>query len=338
MRKKINIKFQNGLNFETATEEILSELQDDYEFIDSDKPDFIVFGPYGNDVPVKGDYTRIGYFCENMKPDFSSCEWAFGIPRQEEINNEKYFRIQWHGLNPKQLVKNLTDNEIDQILDQKKNFCNFLYSNEVPFRERFFKELSKYKKIDAPGKSMNNMPNMDHGFQGTTWERKRGFLSSYKFTIAFENYVYPGYQTEKLYDPMQVNSLPIYLGDSYVTEVFNPKSFINALDYLDLKKNTLISFIEKHAQQDFVDLRPHIYRKPNHHLSRKVKKMGRFLKMDLQLGKAGFTALIDQIINIDQNQELYIQYLKQPWFHHNQIPTYTSSKMQWNRIFDGNNA
>ena len=229
MKRKIKINFQNGLDFCSFKKEVfdINGVSDIFDFELSDNPDVIIFGPYGTDIPKKGIYLRVGYFCENMIPDFNSCEWVFGIPREESFKNPRYRRIQWHGINPNNLVKNLSENDIDRIINQKKEFCNFTFSNPVPYREAFFKQLSKYKKVHALGKSMNNMGSFDNLYTGNFWERKRQFLSKYKFTIAFENYVFPGYQTEKLYDPMQANSLPIYCGDPFISEIFNTKSFIN---------------------------------------------------------------------------------------------------------------
>ncbi|RZJ48653.1 MAG: hypothetical protein EOO44_20420, partial [Flavobacterium sp.] len=264
MMHKIKIKFKNGLNFDTFKKEVfdVNGVSDSFEFELSDNPDFIVFGPYGNDIPPKGNYTRIGYFCENITPDLSICEWAFGIPREEEVNHKNYKRIQWHGFNPQLLVKNLSDNDIDEIVTQKQKFCNFLYSNTVPYREDFFKQLSKYKKVDAPGKSMNNMPSIDSIYSGDVWERKRSFLSKYKFTIAFENYAYPGYQTEKLYDSMRVNSLPIYCGDNYINETFNTDSFLNTPDFLKIRQSSFLDLIQKKSQLNFVDIRPSFFKNP----------------------------------------------------------------------------
>ena len=206
-----------------------------YQFEESAEPDFIIFGPYGNDIPPKGNYTRIGYFCENIKPDLSICEWAFGVPRGEDVKHPNYKRIQWHGVDPHLLIKKPGDDP-EKILASKTKFCNFLYGHQVPYREAFFTQLSKYKKVDAPGLSMNNMPGIDMLYKGGKWEAKRQFLSPYKFTIAFENDIFPGYQTEKLYDAMLAGSIPIYCGDPYIGEIFNTKSFINAAEYLPKKK------------------------------------------------------------------------------------------------------
>lgn len=335
LKKTIKVRLQNGLDFETFKKEVfdIEKLDDLFDFRQSDEPEFIIFGPYGNDIPQKGNYTRVGYFCENITPDFSHCEWAFGVPDENEVKNPKYKRIQWHGLAPESLLKSLTDNDIDLILQQKNKFCNFLYSNPVAYREQFYKQLSKYKKIDAPGKSMNNMASIDTLYKGNIWERKLQFLSEYKFTIAFENYAYPGYQTEKLYDAMLLNSLPVYCGDENINKVFNPKSFINVGDVIEPQKGKLVSMLERSSQQSFVDIRPQFFKSPIHRLTRKVKAIGRELKMKLQYNNLDFSDLIDRIIEIDNNQELYIEYLKQPWFYNNTIPTKTLNRDRWIQIF-----
>lgn len=333
--KVIKVKVQNGLSYQNLIEQIILEMPSDFILEESnDNPELIIFGPYGIDIPKKGNYLRVGYFCENITPDLSCCEWAFGIPREEEINHPNYKRIQWHGLNPEVLIKNIDDNEIDRIFETKTKFCNFLYSHKVPYREEFFKQLSKYKKIDAPGKSMNNMPSIDQICKGNIWERKRQFLKNYKFTIAFENYVYPGYQTEKLYDAMQCNSIPIYCGDPYIHEVFNTKSFINAGDFLIENKNIAVPFLEKYAQLKFIDILPQYYKNPKNRIQRKLKDWGRKLKMRLQYQKLDFSPVIDEIIKVDRNPQFYKDMLKKSWFVNNQVPERLSTYKQWEKIFN----
>jgi alpha(1,3/1,4) fucosyltransferase len=331
LKKKINIRYQNGINKQIAESDILSELLNDYEFIESEHPDFILFGPYGNDIPQPGNYTRIGYFSENMWPDMAVCEWAFGIPHERDINHPKYKRIQWHGLDPQKLVKP-AGYDAEAIYAGKKHFCNFLYSHHVPYREEFFKQLSKYKKVDAPGKSMNNMPSIDTLYTGSIWERKRQFLSEYKFTIAFENYVYPGYQTEKLYDAMQTNSVPIYCGDPLVGDIFNTNSFINTTDYIKTGDGGIVKWLEKTSQPDFNDMRPAFYTDPASRIKRKIKIIGRQAKMNIQF--KNFDRLIQRIIELDKDNDQYIKMLNQPWFNNNTPPTNASAKSRWIEVFD----
>lgn len=338
MVKTIKIKCQNGISLKEAVRDIFFELDQHFTFVESEEPDFILFGPYGNEIPKPGNYIRIGYFSENIQPDMSICEYAFGIPTAAEINHPNYRRIQWHGLHPDLLVKKLSENDIDQLIETKDKFCNFIYSNPVAYREEFFRQLSKYKKVDAPGKSMNNMPSIDSIYEGSFWERKRKFLSPYKFTIAFENYAYPGYQTEKLYDSMQINSIPIYCGDIHINEIFNTKSFINVTDYLKFNDNSLIRFLELRSQQNFTDYRPAFFNGPQHRLNRKLKHIGRQLKMKLQFNDLDFSQVIERIIEIDQNDDLYAQYLREPWFLANKAPDNASLKEQWINIFNSKKA
>ncbi len=331
-KKQIKIKFQNGLAFHYSVREILSYVLDRYEFIDSDEPDFIMFGPYGADLPPKSDkYVRIGYFCENIVPDFSICEWAFGMPADEEIKHQKYKKIQWHNLDPNDLVKNNIDT--DSIINSKTKFCNFLYGHKVPYREAFFKELSKYKKIDAPGKSMNNMPSIDSIYSGDMWDRKRQFLKPYKFTISFENNSYPGYQTEKIYDAMLENSIPIYCGDPYIHNLFNTKSFLNAFDIINPSYDGFIQWLEKHSQMNFVDFRPGVYKTIPQHIVRKLKTIGRDLKMKWEFNGLNYKKLVDRIVEIDENENLYREMLQQPWFNNNEVPAHTSAVNRWAEIF-----
>lgn len=329
-KKRIKIKFQNGIEFHSSKKEILGGLLDEYDFIDSENPDFIVFGPYGNNVPEKGNYTRIGYYCECITPDLSNCEWAFGVPREEEINDYRYKRIQWHGLNPESLIKEM---DAEEILSKKNKFCNFLYSNIIPHREAFFKQLSKYKKIDAPGRSMNNMLSIDSQYTGSKWDIKRQFLTPYKFTIAFESYTYPGYQTEKLYDAMQMNSIPIYCGDPNIADIFNKESFINAKDYLPVSNKPIKDFLEQNCQYNFKDYLPVTYSSIYYRVRRKLKTIGKAQKMRIELKNLDFTPLIDRIIELDKNPEEYLKMLKEPWFKNNTIPEHLSSNNRWREIF-----
>jgi hypothetical protein len=332
-KKQIKIKFQNGLSFQWSVKEIFNGLLDEFSFIDSDDPDFIIFGPYGNDIPPKGNYTRIGYFCENIKPDLSICEWAFGIPREEDIKQPNYKRIQWHGLNPQDLIKG-AGYDAEKVLASKTKFCNFLYSHKVPYREAFFSQLSKYKKVDAPGKSMNNMPRIDDLYKGDIWDVKKQFLSPYKFTIAFENDIYPGYQTEKLYDAMLAQSIPIYFGDPFVGEIFNTGSFINVREYLPQKNQALSTKLGKLGHMDFEDIRPSFLRSPKHRLKRKVRSWARNFKTKLQFAGMDFGPVIEKIIELDTHPDLYLQYLKQPWLNDNTLDERFSTKKRWLEIFN----
>jgi hypothetical protein len=99
---------------------------------------------------------------------------------------------------------------------------------------------------------------------------KRKFQSEYKFSIAFENEAYrpqhPGYTTEKIMEPMTVNSVPIYWGNHLINKEFNTKSFVNFYDFKDMNE------------------------------------------------------MIDYIIELDKDDNKYLEMLNQPWFLDYNVP------------------
>lgn len=132
-----------------------------------------------------------------------------------------------------ELGKNkLTEDEAQESLKEKK-FCNFIYSNPKahPFRDELFYAVSSYKKVDSLGAHLNNTSvrptRSNEDWYNLSIEQKSG----YKFTIACENALFEGYTSEKIMGTFKAHSIPIYFGNPYVAENFNPEAFINCHDY-----------------------------------------------------------------------------------------------------------
>ena len=102
-------------------------------------------------------------------------------------------------------------------------FCNFTYSRPSKDRIEFFLQLNRYKKIHSTGAVYNNT--------GYRLGNKVLELADWKFTIAFENTVLPGYVTEKLIEPLAAGSVPIYAGGEMAVNDFNPQAFIRLSDF-----------------------------------------------------------------------------------------------------------
>jgi hypothetical protein len=190
----------------------------------------------------KGDFVKILYATDGIIPNMNECDWAFSSHFEEKINHPNYFRI------PMDLIFNYPLHKetrlpykrkinFEKIKKQKTKFCNFIYSQDINKRNDFFKKLSKYKYIDAPGRCMNNMIQISNETPrasrvSSDWVKtKLNFIKPYKFTIAFENVIQDGWTTEKLTHPLLVNSIPIYIGNKKVSRDFNTKSFINYHDF-----------------------------------------------------------------------------------------------------------
>ncbi len=125
----------------------------------------------------------------------------------------------------------LTPEEAKQILEGNPKFCCFMYSHSSEPRDSFFHLLSQYKHVDSLGKWLNNTGTQSTRDNSDWYSLSIDIKRGYKFSIAMENAVYRGYTTEKIVSSLQAHSVPIYWGDPTVTELINPKAFINCNDY-----------------------------------------------------------------------------------------------------------
>ncbi len=162
---------------------------------------------------------------ENRPPDYKNMDYMFSFFPTDSRNFQANPLIAGPYQN-----KELQAESLQYRAMPKTRFCNFLYSNslskDTEKRINFCHLLSKYKKVDCGGKSLNNHPRIEYGL-----DNKLQFLQHYKFTIAFENQSTEWYLTEKIYHAFLAGSIPIYWGCSQVARFYNPESFINCHDF-----------------------------------------------------------------------------------------------------------
>jgi hypothetical protein len=262
-----------------------------FEFIASSTPRFVIYSQNAKIKRIPTNCVRIFYTGENKRPNMRVCDWALTYDYDEELKHPRHHRLpNYTRLGAgKDLIKPPSYNP-ESILKTKTKFCAFVYWHNVPFRNKFFQRLSKYKRIDSPGRAHNNMPTIEKvpvKDLRKTYEKvfyrandlKLKFLQPYKFVIAFENNpMCPGYTTEKLYHAMLANSIPLYWGNPLVHRDFNTKSFVNYHDYNSID------------------------------------------------------AMIDQIIELDQNDDLYMKWLSEPWYPNNKLTKYVNPKIIINKF------
>ena len=227
--KTLNINFVDfwpGFNYKTFF--LYKFLSAYYNLCICEKPDYLFCSCFGYNHWKYDNCIKIYYTAENLAPDFNIYDYGIGFHYIKL--EDRYLRFplwliySWGNL---EMMQDKQDLDLSGLCNRK--FCNFVYSNSGwanPIRERFYYELSKYKKIDSGGSFLNNI-----GFHVPD---KLKFIKDYKFSIAIENSVSPGYTTEKIIEPMMVNSIPIYYGDPYIGKDFNTKSFIQIHDSSDL--------------------------------------------------------------------------------------------------------
>jgi hypothetical protein len=271
----------------------MPDLLNAFAFVPEAEPDFVMFSDkFQQHVPARS--VPIYFPGENEEPTWKGYNWAFTFKYDEELKDPRHLRFPNYtrlgaGID---LIKGQA--RAEGILQSKKQFCAFVYSHNVGFRNQFFEKLSKYKFIHAPGASLHNtgwlsgkqhnddLHSLDNMYG--KYAQKVHYLKQFKFTICFENESSIGYTSEKLYHAMLANSLPIYWGNPLVHRDFNTKSFINFHDYNSLD------------------------------------------------------ALIDRIIEVDKNDDLYLSYVQQPWYPENKLTRYTDSSIiiaHFKKIFAG---
>ncbi len=132
-------------------------LEESFTVARKEPADLIIFSDGVQSIPSTSTI-KIYYTFENLVPNFQHCDWAFTFLYTDcfpDPRNMRHFGpIQSKEASDSLLLKNKTH----RYNFEREKFCNFIFSHETPFRNWFFSQLSKYKKIDAPGRAMNNCP------------------------------------------------------------------------------------------------------------------------------------------------------------------------------------
>lgn len=224
--KTIKVKFVDFWDyFDPLNNFITNVLSLKYHIEISDTPDYLIFSVFGYENIKYHDCTKIFFSGENIVPDFNICDYGIGFNFLSF--GDRYLRMPLYTTYDIHLLE--TPKVIVPEIVLNRKFCSFVVSNAqgAPERERFFQLLSEYKQIDSGGRYKNNV--------GGPVSDKIAFIKNYKFNIAFENSISDGYTTEKIIEPMLVNSLPIYWGNRLISRDFNPASFINVTKYSSLE-------------------------------------------------------------------------------------------------------
>lgn len=215
------VDFWPGFNYKCNLKYLLQE----YDIvIDKEFPDYLFFSCFGQEHLLYKNCIRIFWSGENAVPDLNICDYAVSLSSIQ--CGDRTFRTYVNNFYLLDYSPMLTEKNMLQ-----RKFCNFIYSNNFcsdSYREKIFRELSKYKQIDSGGSFLNNM--------GGRVGDKSQFLREYKFTLSIENSSMEGYVTEKILDPFLSQSLPIYWGSPNVSSDYNPNSFVNLMTYSSMEE------------------------------------------------------------------------------------------------------
>lgn len=299
------INFFGGFDDEMCRSHVLMELCDEFTFVFDAAPDVLLVGCYGQDTVPASNAIRVGYYTENVAPDLVNFDYFFGCEYADIVRSPKYCKRVFGPLDPG-AFQGCADPE--QELHRKTRFCNFIYRVRLPFRERFCAELSRrYKQVTAPGISMNNCSDLGARSSPSWQQEKQAYLRSFKFTIAFENSRRIGYTTEKLYDALGADTVPIYWGDPQVDTVVNRHALV-VVDS-DWDRDVLPWLRLPEARLPYKPFRRE--RSLGNRLRGRANDLTAWVRARLPYTK-GFEAAIDEIRRLDNDDAAYIAKLAQP--------------------------
>ena len=243
IKRKINVKYMDFRPpFQLERFDVHQILMEKYEVIQSNNPDYVIFGEFGNrNFGIENRFNCVKLFLTtaNREPDFRNTDYAIGT---HYINNgDRYFRkpTDTHQLTAIYSIYNVI--EVKGIDIKSKKFCAWVVSNgSIDVRNKFYNRLSLYKTVDSGGAFLNNV--------GGPVDDKIKFLSGYKFSICFEKSKTKGYISEILSDSFEAGTIPIYYGDDTILELINNRSYIHIKNESEFDEK--IELIKKIDQND----------------------------------------------------------------------------------------
>ena len=189
----------------------------------NETPDLVIFSHPGSEH-AKYDCPKIFFSGEPCDLNFDNYDYAMTYHFSDD---SRHYRLPLYALYGD--INKLTEPRIYRPEMFNRTFCCVLFGKSYPYaetpREAFFHELCKYKKVDSAGRHLNNV-----GFTIRP-EEKADFISHYKFTLAFESCSLLGFSTEKIFEPLLRNTVPVYWGNPAIHLDFGVGSYVNCNQY-----------------------------------------------------------------------------------------------------------
>lgn len=180
-------------------------------------------------------------------------------------------------------VKNFSKNRAISVIVKKDYYSTFNHLSrpgisEIIYerRTKIAEQLSINKNIDIYG---NFWQNNGENIKGEVWN-KHAALDDYYFSLCMENTIQKNYISEKFWDAVLVDTVPIYLGCNNIYEYINNKAFLYINEYsenavLDLTNQIICDVGDNYSKycRYLLDLKKEFYSNPKFNLWQKVKQL-----------------------------------------------------------------
>lgn len=168
-------------------------------------------------VSDKRDYPDREEYIETLLPMFYAGRGEFDHREQWDWSK----KLRYKDYEKNKIVSMIVRKDYSSYYNQFENPL----TNKINYKTRtdLGIELSKNPKIHISG---NNWENNGTNLKGEIFNKHLG-LDEYKFSIACENSLQKNYISEKFWDLILTDTVPIYLGCTNVNELISEENFIN---------------------------------------------------------------------------------------------------------------
>ena len=117
-------------------------------------------------------------------------------------------------------------------------------------REQYVRRLRQHVPVDILGDCGNQLPEFTPADNRARFQHLE---RNYKFYLSFENSICTDYATEKLFNALRADIVPVVLGGANYSAIAPPRSYISVLDFPTIKE--LAEELERLAanQKDYLE-------------------------------------------------------------------------------------
>lgn len=137
MKRKIHINFSDFWHPDTLEAKLNNPLykllSERFDLVICDSPDFLLFSSFGVNF-IRHSGVRIFYTGENVRPNYSLCDWSFGFDYSDD---PRHFRLPYYAIWDLSPLLQSYDTE---VLIAQKN-ASVLLSTPIPRRRSEFNFL-----------------------------------------------------------------------------------------------------------------------------------------------------------------------------------------------------
>ena len=130
---------------------------------------------------------------------------------------------------------------VKEIYAQRQKVINFMANHPKDFDLYGF-------GWEKGGKNEEERQNIQKVYRGSVTD-KVSTLRQYKFAFCFENSMFPGYVTEKIFDVMYAGCVPVYNGAPDIASFVPENAFIDVRDFKDYE--ALFNFLKSIDQRTY---------------------------------------------------------------------------------------